>query len=54
LATNGVDIEKEMLTVGPMLTMDGKAERFTGDHAEQANKLIKDAYREPFVVPENV
>jgi len=54
LAANGVDIEKEMLTVGPMLTMDSKTERFTGDHAEEANKLVKDVYRDAFVVPENV
>ena len=41
-------------TIGPVLTFDPKAERFTGDNADAANKLIRRDYRAPFVVPENV
>lgn len=52
LARNGVDLAKEMLTLGPVLKMDGKAERFI-DH-DAANAMLKDTYREPFVVPEIV
>jgi len=36
--------------VGRGLTFDGATERFVGD--DEANALLKDAYRAPFVVPE--
>jgi predicted dehydrogenase len=51
---NGVDLTKEPFILGPVLTYDRKQERFVGENAEQANKLIKCSYREPFVVPDNV
>jgi predicted dehydrogenase len=54
LDANEVNLEKEQITVGPMLTMDAKKERYVGDHSEMANMFIKRNYREPFVVPENV
>ena len=37
---------------GPMLHFDPAAERFTGEHADAANKLLKDENREGFVVPD--
>ncbi|MCB1278264.1 Gfo/Idh/MocA family oxidoreductase [Prosthecobacter sp.] len=52
LAKNEVDLNKDMLTLGPVLKMDGKAERFTGN--DDANAMLKDKYREPFVVPDVV
>ena len=52
LAKNQIDLTKEMLTLGPVLKMDGKTERFI-DH-EAANGMLKDKYREPYVVPEVV
>jgi hypothetical protein len=52
LAKNKIDLTKEMLTLGPVLKMDGKTERFI-DH-EAANGMLKDKYREPYVVPEVV
>jgi hypothetical protein len=52
LAKNEIDLTKEMLTLGPVLKMDGKTERFI-DH-EAANGMLKDKYREPYVVPEVV
>lgn len=52
LAKNDVDVKKDQLTLGLVLKMDGKAERFI-DH-EAANDMLKDKYREPFVVPEEV
>jgi len=54
LKVNEVDLEKEPITVGPMLTMDPQAERFVGDYSEWANMYIKRNYREPFVVPDQV
>jgi hypothetical protein len=52
LAKNEIDLTKDKLTLGPVLKMDGKAERFI-DH-DAANAMLKDKYREPFVVPEIV
>ena len=38
-------------TVGPWLRYDPKTERHVGDHAEQANALLKDSNRTGFKVP---
>ncbi|UCD49714.1 MAG: hypothetical protein JSW27_19540, partial [Phycisphaerales bacterium] len=54
LKVNNVDLEKEPITMGPMLTMDPDKEVFVGDMSKEANMYIKRNYREPFVVPENV
>ena len=54
LRSNGVDLKVEKATLGPWLTYDKKTERFTGDHAKEANKLVKESYRDPYVIPENV
>ncbi len=47
----GVPEAGSSYTVGPMLTFDPKAERFTGDHAKLANKLLKDPNRKGFEIP---
>ena len=52
LGTNGVDPAKTPLTLGPKLTMDTKAERFTGQAAEWANMYITRQYRRGFVLPD--
>ena len=54
LKVNEVDLEKEPITMGAMLTMDTKRERFVGDNSELANMFVKRNYREPFVVPDRV
>jgi hypothetical protein len=54
LAANEVDLEKEPITLGPVLTMDPKTERYIGENSGMANMFIKRNYREPFIVPENV
>jgi len=54
LAANEIDLEKEPITIGPMLTMDAEKERYVGENSDMANMFIKRNYREPFVVPENV
>ncbi len=38
-------------TVGPWLTFDPKTERHTGDHAEAANALLKDANHQDYEIP---
>jgi len=52
LDKNEVDLTKNMLTLGPVLKMDGKTERFIDQDA--ANAMLKDKYRAPFVVPDEV
>ena len=54
LEANGVDPKKVQPTLGPWLDMDAEKEQFKGTFADQANKLVKDTYRDPFVVPEQV
>jgi predicted dehydrogenase len=54
LAANEVDLEKEPIAMGPMLTMDPEKERYVGECGDMANMFLKRNYREPFVVPENV
>jgi len=48
----GIPEDGNHYTVGPTLTFAPEAERFTGDHAEAANKLLKDKNRAGFVVPD--
>ncbi|MDB5357963.1 MAG: iolG 16 [Phycisphaerales bacterium] len=52
LAKNEVDISMEKATLGPVLQLDPKTERFVNN--AEANALLSRAYRKPFVVPENV
>jgi predicted dehydrogenase len=52
LAANNVDLRKTRLTLGPVLKMDVKTERFT--NSREADALLTRLYRRPFVVPENV
>ena len=48
----GVPEDGNSYTVGPVLTFDPKTERFTGDRAEAANRLLKDPNRKGFEVPD--
>jgi len=54
LKSCGVDVDAKPFIAGPKLAYDPKAEQFTGDHAEEANKYIRRQDRAPFVVPEQV
>ncbi|MEN8128161.1 MAG: Gfo/Idh/MocA family oxidoreductase [Planctomycetota bacterium] len=49
---NGVDLNKNKATLGPVLSFDGTTEQFTGTMAEQANALLKREYRKGWNVPE--
>ena len=50
----GIPLDKQTYTLGPTLTFDPTAEKFTGDKAEAANALLTRPYRPPFVVPAQV
>jgi len=47
----GVPEDKAEYVVGPWLTFDAQTERFTGEFADEANKLVKDPQRPGFEVP---
>jgi predicted dehydrogenase len=47
----GVPEDKAEYVVGPWLTFDPQTERFTGEFADEANKLVKDPQRPGFEVP---
>lgn len=49
LRDNGVDLERNRLTIGPLLRIDSEREAFSG-HPD-ANALLTREYRRPFVVP---
>lgn len=52
LEANGVDLQKTKATLGAVLKMNPKSEKFTNN--SDANKLLTRDYRKPFVVPEKV
>ena len=52
LAANSIDLKKTPATLGAVLKMDPKKERFIGN--AQADKLLTRQYRSPFVVPKKV
>ena len=54
LKKNGIDLDKTKYTLGRSLTMDPKAEKFTGEGADDANRLLTREYRKPFAVPERI
>ncbi len=54
LLVNGVDVKQTPRIAGPWLTMDPQTEKFTGEFADEANKLVRGTYRDSFVVPEKV
>jgi hypothetical protein len=50
LKINEVDLQKTPATLGPVLTMDPKTERFKGSNSNKANALLKRNYRKPYVI----
>jgi predicted dehydrogenase len=52
LGANNVDLHKTPATIGVLLNMDPKTERFVGN--PDANQLLTREYRKPFVVPKRV
>lgn len=51
LVDNGLSAESTKIMLGAALTLDGKAEKFTGELAEKANPMLTREYRAPYVVP---
>jgi hypothetical protein len=51
LASNGVDVDRQLLTAGPWLGFDPDQEKYIG--RPDADMLLSRSYRPPFVVPEN-
>ena len=51
LQAHGVELTSRDIKLSPVLEIDIERERFIGQHADAANKLLKREYREPFVVP---
>jgi predicted dehydrogenase len=51
---NGLSQGDLNFRIGPTLTFDPPAERFSGEHAEAANGLLSRAGRGPFVLPERI
>ena len=54
LKINEVDLDKTKCNIGPILTMDPKAERFTGKGAGKANAMLKRDYRKPYIINDMV
>jgi predicted dehydrogenase len=52
LAANKIDVAVENATVGPWVQFDPDKECFTGEFAEEANKLVTEEYRDEFKLPE--
>lgn len=50
----GVPEDQEQYVVGPWLTFDPESEKFTGENAEAANKLVRDPRRPGFELPDKV
>lgn len=47
----GVPEDGAEYTVGPWLTFDPATERFAGEHADEANSLLRDPRRDGFDIP---
>ena len=52
LDINNVDLKQTPATLGAVLKMDPKTERFIGN--AQADEMLTREYRAPFVVPKKV
>jgi hypothetical protein len=52
LAANNVNLNKTPATLGAVLKMNGKTEKFIAN--KQADAMLTREYRKPFVVPEKV
>ena len=54
LQANEIDLAKNPIAIGPMLTFDTESEKFVGKDSYDANMFLSRNYRPPFVVPETV
>jgi len=54
LAVHNIDLDKTPAILGPWIEFDSSTERFVGEFADRANRLVSRKYRPPFIVPEKV
>lgn len=54
LSNNGIDVSKQLPVLGPQLFFDSRKEVFFDSNSIMANLFLKDTYREPFVIHENI
>jgi len=54
LLNHGIDVSKQEIVLGPKLFFNSKNEEFYNSNSKMANLYLKDTYREPFVIHENV
>lgn len=54
LKANGVEMEKAKLILGSTLSFDSDKEVFVGPNSRHANLFLKDSYREPFIIRDQV
>ncbi|MCX6855465.1 MAG: hypothetical protein NTV80_11245, partial [Verrucomicrobia bacterium] len=52
LVDNKIDLNVDKISAGPWLEFDPVSEQFTGEFAEEANKLAKEEYAPGFELPE--
>jgi hypothetical protein len=52
LVDNKIDLNVDKINAGPWLEFDPATEKFTGEFAEEANKLATENYVEEFKLPE--
>ena len=51
LEANKIDINSDLASVGPWLDFDPVTEKFTGEFAEEANKIVQEEYASGFELP---
>ncbi|MFC1633233.1 Gfo/Idh/MocA family protein [Planctomycetota bacterium] len=54
LQANEIDLSRNPVAIGPMLTFDTESEKFAGEDSFYANMFLSRNYRPPFVVSEAV
>jgi hypothetical protein len=54
LSKHGIDITKQLPVMGPQLSYHSEQEKFQGQNSEMANLFLKDTYRAPFIINEQV
>jgi hypothetical protein len=52
LVDNKIDLNVDKISAGPWLEFDPVSEKFTGEFAEEANKLATENYVEEFKLPQ--
>jgi predicted dehydrogenase len=54
LRDNQVNVEKEQMTEGLVVSLSPEKERFVGEFSDWANMFVRREYRQPFVIPDEL